>query len=104
MRSGENMGRHLIDADVLREKLKEKVFKEYTDEFYGTMQVIDEMAQRENLNYRCRECQYFVEQRLNKRGTLLGKCEKKMHRPMGTGETYGSVVACVRFKRRMQHE
>ena len=49
----------LIDADALKETLIEKVFVNLSDEFYGTMQALDEAPTIDAVpKTQCRDCQF----------------------------------------------
>lgn len=49
----------LIDADALKETLINKVFVNLSDEFYGTMQALDEAPTIDAVpKTQCRDCQF----------------------------------------------
>lgn len=49
----------LIDADALKETLIDKVFVNLSDEFYGTMQALDEAPTIDAVpKTQCRDCQF----------------------------------------------
>ena len=50
----------LIDADALKETLTDKVFVNLSDEYYGTMQAVDEAPTIDAVEVvRCRDCVSF---------------------------------------------
>lgn len=49
----------LIDADALKETLIDKVFVNLSDEFYGTMQALDEAPTIDAVpRTQCKDCQF----------------------------------------------
>lgn len=52
---------YIRKADA-KDALQEKVFHNLTDEFYGAMQVLDELEPADVVQVcRCRDCKYFYE-------------------------------------------
>jgi len=49
----------LISRQAAIEALKEKVFSNLTDEFYGAMQVLDELPSAQPEIIRCKDCKWY---------------------------------------------
>ena len=61
------MGEEYIRKADVKDELQEKVFHNLTDEFYGAMQVIDELEPADVAPVvRCRDCEhyYFADNRI----------------------------------------
>ena len=48
-----------ISRQAAIDALKEKVFRNLTDEFYGAMQVLDELPSAQPEIIRCKDCKYY---------------------------------------------
>ena len=49
----------LISRQQAIDALKEKVFHNLSDEFYGAMQVLDELPSAQTEVIRCKDCKYY---------------------------------------------
>ena len=65
----------LISRQAAIDALKEKVFHNLTDEFYGAMQVLNELPSAQPEIVRCKECKWWDK----KDGSPVGYCHAAKH-------------------------